>query len=76
MPVDRIRHRRIVEEVAADAQVTARERQILEQIVEKFQVAPQERTSDRIVEQTVEKSAPRCGQEIVEVVKVLKGSLM
>ena len=56
----------ILVEIAAEMQVAPR--QIPEQIVTGFEVMPQERISDRIVEQFVENSVSQFGKEIVEVV--------
>ena len=81
MLVDRIKDRiaeqivnipvlRIMDAIAADVQATPHERQILEQIVERVTVVPQERISQRIAEQLVENSVSRCGHEIVAVVHV------
>ena len=48
-------------------QLTSRKRQILEQMVEGVKGKPQERNSDRTVEQFAERSVPHSGKEIVLV---------
>ena len=54
---------RIMVEIAADGQVIPHGRRILEQIVERVNVMSQERILGRILEQLVENSVCRCGQE-------------